>query len=276
VLQNFSDEPYTREGEDEWCQTMFANIERGKVHRDVFYDVVKTGVMHIREDWFLPSVLQFLESLLAFQNRPHEMGSYVRCSQDNYKFLIYELFLYALAACIKPRRYEQGRLLLDHQYVAPYDAMDSQKLEPCDFTHFNSHPESLEGQCAERGNTRRFSVMADLIHDRATRKDIRFCDLLQADVLCCIASRTVNEFYGWFPRCLVHASKVGKLELFARATTTSGFEPLRILLGIPDGKALIRQICSEEMNVIWNSERHFRAVYASELFNLEILQQAWP
>ncbi|MGR3279417.1 toll/interleukin-1 receptor domain-containing protein [Acaryochloris marina NIES-2412] len=278
-ISNFEELRQTHKSEthESWCEMLLSNIEIAKAHRNVFIDVIQTGVRHVQGDWFLSSLLQFLERLLTFQNRPNQFGKYSRFSEDNYKFLIYELFLYTLATCIKSKRYDYGTELLEHQYFTQSEALDSQHRESFSFTHFQAHPESLENQCAATGNTRRLSVRADQMYERSNRFDILFSDLLQADILCCIRSTMLNQYSYWHPQCLVYASEIGKLELFARATSIEGFEPLKVLLKISDAKALIQKISSEEMSRIWNDyQKPFAEIRIPKLFNLDNLQRAWP
>jgi Arc/MetJ family transcription regulator len=117
--------------------------------------------------------------------------------------------------------------------------------------------------------------MSDLLHDRADRTDIRFSDLVQADVICCLAASRDRASYGWYPRSLVYAGELGKLELFARATNEVGFQPLKTLLRFNTAQEMIEFICSEQMMRIWRGERTFRSVYIEELFNLDLLRRRW-
>lgn len=278
LVANFEDLrlTYSREQDAVWCETLAGNIEKARTHRNLFVDVVRTGAMHVQDGWFMDSLHSVLERLLPFAFRPNDVGSYFECSEDNYKFLLYELFLYTVAALIKSRRYNDARRLLDLQYVAP-ETLNGHKLVSFNFTMFNEHPQSLEGKCAERGNSRRLSVMADLLNARADRKDIRLGDLIQADVICCIVASRSTEYYGWHPRTLIYAGNLGHLELFARATSEQGYQPLKSLLHFSSPRELIQHICSESMMRVWHGERflYIRGLAIETLFNLPQLKRAW-
>jgi hypothetical protein len=262
---------YSHDQKDTWCATLFENIEKGRGYRDVYVDAVRCGVMHVREGWFVDALQRFLERMLAYQCRPKETGSFFKCSQDNYKFLLYEMFVYTIAAFVQAQRYDGARSLFDHCYFAP-ETLDGERRESHSYSEFANYAESLEGNCAVCGNSRRLSVMGDLLHDRASRKDFRFADLLQADVICCLArSRSVS----WWPRSLVYASNVGKLELFARATDDKGFRPLKILLACDTPQAMISHICSDEMGRVWNARETWHSVFIADLLNLEELKHRW-
>jgi len=265
---------YSREQEPTWCQTMFDNIESARAHRDAYVDVIAAGSKHIRDEWFVEGILAFLEKLLPFQERPERIGGSFECSEDNFKFLLYEFFLYTLASFISAKRFGDARKLFEHRYVAKENLRDD-CLATFDFPCFNAQPTSLEGNCAQRGNSRRISVMGDLMHDRADRNDIRFSDLFQADIVCCLAGSYQREYCFWYPRSLVHGGRVGMVELFARATTQTGFRPLGTLIGYQSPQEMLTHIGSQQMSQIWNGRDLFRSFDVRRTFNLHELYEAW-
>lgn len=263
---------YTRKDEDTWCERLRENIAGSLPHRDAFVDVISTGAKHLPEDTFMPMLLSLLESLLPLRERPETKsgGSFFNCSEDNYKFIVYEMFLYTFATLVSVKKFVSARQLLDHTYVSPrqYGGTD---LESHEFRKFQTYPESLEGMCGESGNSRRLSVMADLIHERANRKDLRYGALAQADVLLCIAARA----WGWFPRTLIYARDVGKFELFLRAVDEKGFAPLKVLLGFESPVELLVFLRSEQMNKLRQSREFFYADVDFDCMNVERLQRIW-
>jgi hypothetical protein len=271
-LANFDDlrMTFAKEEADTWCDRIKANIESALTHRDIFVDVIRTGVAHLPSEQFMPLLLGFLEKLLPYCERPDVAGAYYKCSQDNYPLLCYEFFLYTTAAFIKAKKYSEARRLLDFRYVAP-GTFAGANLQGHSFTDFNRYAESLEEQCAVQGNSRRLSVMADFVHDRSVRKDLRFSDILQADVLLWIAARGRD----WYPRCMVYSKTFGKFELFLRAASKEGFAPLGILLDFENPNELLQVLASEEMQKTWESEGFWRADVTLECFNFEELQRIW-
>lgn len=265
---------YTRDQDATWCQTLSENIERARPVRDAFVDVITIGSKHVRDSWFLDSLLTLLERILPFHNRPQQQGSFYEISEDNYRFMLYEFFLYTLAAYIKARRYGDSLTLLDHQYVT-LEYLRENRSRSYVFTQFNETPSSLQGKCADRGDSRRISVMGDLLHDRADRKSIRFSDLLQADIICCLSADRAPSHEHWSPRALVYANRVGKLELFARATNDSGFQPLSRLLDYATPSDMLEHVCSEQMRRVWNRSDLWRSADPDEMFNLSELVRVW-
>ncbi|MGB7323606.1 MAG: TIR domain-containing protein [Rubripirellula sp.] len=263
---------YSREDESTWCERLRANIAGSLPHRDAFVDVVSTGARHMPEETFMPMLLSLLESLLALQERPEtkSRGSFFKCSEDNFKYLVYEFFLYAFTTLVSAKKFDAARQLIDYTYVSPrhYGGTD---LESRGFRKFQSYPDSLEGMCGESGNSRRLSVMADLIHERSNRKDLRFGDLAQADVLLCIASKA----WGWFPKTLIYANDAGKFELFLRAVDEKGFSPLKVLLALESPNDLLNFLQSEDMSKVMASREFFYADVGFECMNFQQLQNVW-
>ena len=260
---------YSRDESDTWCERIRANIESASAHRDVLVDVVRVGA-RLPSDQFIPSLLSLLERLLPLQERPDDVSSFFKCSEDNYKLLCYEMFLYTIATLVKAKKYADARQLIDFRYVSPmtYGGHDLEGHTCCSFNKF---AESLEEQCSRIGDSKRYSVMADLVHDRANNKHIRFSDVLQADVILWIVGGT----WGWFPRCLVYGRSAGKLELFVRAVTEDGYQPLRTLLRINTPQEFVQKLTSPDLMKTLQSEMFWSTMRRNDCFNLQALKQCW-
>jgi len=258
---------YSYEAQGDWCDQIRENIHRGTAHRDVLVDVVRAGV-HLSPDQFIPRLLTFLERLLTLRNRPSNVNSGFDVSEDNYQFFNYEFFLYTFAILVQNHRWMDARRMLDHMYVIP-DKFSSMRSH--DFRTFNSYVRSLEEKCSTANGLRRYSVTADLIHDRATNKHVRFSDVLQVDVILAIASGG----HGWFPRCLVYGNDCGKLELMVRAESELGFEPLRILLKTETPRDFVLLMESEDINKVFSHHMFAFMFRSSDCLNLDELRRRW-
>jgi hypothetical protein len=265
---------YSHDQEACWCRRLTENIAKSKVHRDTFVNAVRSGITLDNHEGFIDLLTALLEQLLAFRSRPQTSGAFFTISEDNYKFILYELFLYVVASGLKARRFNGTRRLLDHRFVAA-NMENCGRLEAFRYESFNGDASSLDGKCAERGNSRRLSVMADLVHDRADRRDIKFSDLIQADAVCFLASFRSDRYFGWFPRTFVYAHKVGALELFVRAVNEAGLSPLKTLLAIKAPEELLKMFRSEQVASLWRSRELGHQYFNGELFNLDELARAW-
>ena len=259
---------YSQDLESSWWELLHENIRGARPLRDALIDVAKTGIAHVREDWFSDDLLRFLELVLGFQNRPRLTGKFFEISEDNYRFLLYEIFLYVFATCVRSRRHGLARALIEHQYVSIEDSMESSRRVAHDYTSFNSRADSLENQQGATGNRRRISVSGDLVIEGASRRDISFSDLLQADILCCLAG-------WWYPRCLVYGSEVGTLELFARATTEQGRQSLQEILKVDTAVQLVKKLVDKTKDIEKERDFFYCRVSLPQLLNLDELYRAW-
>lgn len=261
---------YSSEKKATWCEEIRNNIATSILHRDVCVDVIAAAARSLPGEEFMPQLVQFLEKILPFTKGLEGLVPSFDVSEDNFKFIVYELFLYSIAALILTKKYDGVRLLLTHRYVAP-TTYGGTKMEAHDFTDFNQYAKSLEEFCSQQGNSRRLSVMADLIYERATRKDIRYSDVFQVEALLCLAMCG----RGWYPRSMIYSRKIGTLELFLRAETHDGFQPLATMLGMRSQKELIESLESECISRMFRSSAFFLADVSLDPFNYSALKRMW-
>ena len=261
---------YRPEQKDQWCETLRTSIADTLPHRDAFATVVYTGAAHLPADQFIPAVTGLLEKLLPISMRPEDVGQFTRCSEDNFKFLCYEFFLYAFTAFIVAKKYNAARQLLDHRYVAP-QTYGGHRLEAWSFRQFNTQAESLEEMCGKTDNSERLSVMADLVKERANRVDLRFRELVQADMILSIAARTS----GWYPRCMVYSSGLGRFELFIRAIDGNGFLPLKELLAFGSPQEMLTFLRSEKFQHLFSTRPFWHSDLTIDCLNFVELERCW-
>jgi len=261
---------HSHEKKETWCDVIKGNIASSILHRDVFIDVIVAASRSLSVEEFLPQLTQVLEKVLPLTERPEGLNSSFEVSEDNFKFIVYELFLYTVATLIKAKKYDGVRVLLTHRYVAPR-TYGGEYMESHDFTDFNRHTRSLEEFCSQQGNSRRLSVMADLLRERATRKDMRYSDLFQAEAILCLAANG----YGWYPRSMIYSRNIGTLELFLRAETAEGFRPIGTMLAMKSQKELVERLEAESVSKMFNSSDFFRAGITLSPFNYSELKRMW-
>ena len=177
---------------------------------------------------------EFLERLLPFKYRSPSAQSYSEWWFDNFGFLLYELFLYAVAAHLRQKQFDGLALLLGRRYVLPDGASGNSRVLSFDvFRHFSR----LLSHLNEKSQSRRLSIEADLVHKRATLATFPMMMLMQADLLCCLRSiLRRSEMALWPPLTAVYAEYLGTLELFLRAQEKRFFLKIALVLGVT-GKA---------------------------------------
>ena len=216
-----------------------ASIEAFRSYRDELVDLILTIARYRSDSEPYDAIHAFFEQLLPYKYPPSGVTSWHDEQADNFRFILNELFLYAVAALVKYRRFEQVRSLLEQRYYIPEGTgrHSEAQLEP--FGAFREYIRSLDETRNKRLNLRRLNLKADMLKQRATRNDIRFEDLMQADFVLLLYSTLHYPLDRWFPDTLIYAPEGQPVELFARATSARFFEHLRVLLNVESKEELI-------------------------------------
>ena len=222
---------------DEYCSLFASNLERFRISKSEgeFDDAV---VKSIEE--FLPyrneviqlftSVAQYsptteltqrihrlLESLIPYMNRPANITHWTEWDFDNFKFIVHELFLYALAVLLKYDRLGQANLLLQQQYYLPGNS-DYGRDAMVSFVVVREHMPSLEHR-NNRLKLRRASIRADLLKERCNGTGVDFRYLMQGDFVAFMRAEVEakNDWSRWWPETLLYLGHFNSpFEMFAR------------------------------------------------------------
>ena len=224
--------------------------------RDDFIDFIFT-IFKYQGRVEVEKLQNFFEKLIPFSNRPENVQSYTRIDFDNYRFFSYELALYLLAVLTKLKKYDELAYFINNQYF--YHSPNTSELAYNGIEIFNHYLPSLDEIRNKRLELRRVSVTADLIKSRATRKDIDFNDLIQADLVAFYITELRGGHFGWFPRTSVYNSRWGSsVEIFDRLVSRQHFEKTKSLFGIEtidELKKLIEQYIERSQEEIKQGHR---------------------
>lgn len=181
-------------------------------------------------------LLDFLERILGLKYRPAELSSWTDAWFDAHGIFVYEMFLYAVAVLVKSDKPHHIHEILTTYYILP-DSEAHRNGDVVTFDEFCTHSEMLEHR-NKRLNLRRLSPIADLIKQRATRSDLIFRDIMQAELIVLLMS-ILSEGNRWYPHTLVYSGRAGtRFPLFVRATLHKGFQRLKVITGIGSGDEL--------------------------------------
>ncbi len=221
-------------------EVVVESIGRMRPYRDNFVECVLYMLKFAPSKETEHSIIAFLERLIPFQTRPESITGWRELDFDNYRFLLYELFLYLIAACLRTRQFASAATIIESEYHVT-KSLRGADYYPGSVSECNTFVSSLDEMRNQRLNLNFISVTAGLIHERTPSGTISFREVLQADVLLFLRRYfpAHGSFSHWYPRCLPYAERGGAIELFARATTDRGFEPLKTLLRIPNRNALM-------------------------------------
>jgi hypothetical protein len=182
------------------------------------------------------AVHRFLEKLLPYGFWPAGLSTWTQWNADNFRFIIHELFLYAIATMLKYERFEGVREFIEQDYFFPAGSPDVESgMVP--FTLFRHYLESLEHRNS-RLNLRRLSLAADLLEKQANLTDIRFDDIMQADFVLFLHADLIpvdkkTSRGRWWPDTLLYAERLrSPFEIFARGQSSRYFAKLKTALGV--------------------------------------------
>ncbi len=249
------------------------SIEKFLPARDEFVELTLLIASFRTEPDLYDRLGDFFESTLRYHWRPEEMTSYNEAWFENFRFITYELFLYHIAALLKHRRFQQVDSLLRRPFLLPATATGSHRNVNW-FTVFRPGMSVLRHR-KERLKLNRLDLTADLIKQRATSKQLPFATILQADLVLFVASmlEETNRHSG-YPRTLVYGQYGQVCELFARATSTKGFENLKLIFGVASKDEFLTGLKAgiERHNVgRWSELLVYSDVSFDQLLNLDNL-----
>jgi hypothetical protein len=241
-------------------------------YRDNFTDFVLFATAYMNNTETYDHIFAFLERIAPYRDRPEKVGSWSEVSFDNYRFFLYEMFLYLIAALIKSKRHAAASRFIDGEYHFPENLGGSRYVRE-GAGAFNLPVLSLEEMRNQRLGLRRYSVVADLIVERATHPKVAVTDILQADFLLFFRPYLdpTTRRADWYPRCIGYAGRAQTFELFARALSKPGMDALRHLLKVKDLQDLYTKINeafkNQQLRQVAQSERFMHASL-EDLMNL--------
>jgi hypothetical protein len=220
------------EGDRPSPEEVIESIESFLPFRNEVVDVFVTLATYWPGDEGAEVLHVFFERLLPYTygEKPHWSAD---TSGDNFKFFVYELFVYAIAILLRSQRFAAADHLLSRGYYLP---KGEHRMDPGikPYTQFRPYLRSLE----EDMDHNRVSKTADILFERAARNDITFDDIMQADLILYLRGQVDKRYRGvrqygvnWHPYSLAYAGRRRHpFELFARASTRDSFHDLRVIL----------------------------------------------
>jgi len=176
---------------------------------------------------------RFFENLIPYLERPESSTNWQEWHSDNFRFIVHELFLYAIASLLKYDCFDAvGYLLRQHYYVA------SRSNRPMtSFSVFHENLQSLAHR-NKRLTLQRASLRADFLRKRSKMSGIRFGEIMQADFILfirdCLDALRPDRYQAWHPHTLIYAEREqrGPFELFARSQSSEYFKRAQPIFGI--------------------------------------------
>lgn len=235
------------------------NIEEFIPYRNEMIEIFLIVAQYSNNKETYNKIHEFFENIMPYSERPEHITQYHTFDFDNYKFIIQELFLYAIASLLKYECFDAISLLINQEYYNKINDGHNQNAM-IKFSAFRNYLYSLEYR-KERLKLNRASLSSDLIKERVEGTGIKFEQLMQADFILFLRSsidRINKDDYSllWWPDTLVYATNRYKpFELFARAQSKDYILKLNILFNI-DSKdkfnELAENIIKNDLVPKWN------------------------
>lgn len=270
--------PFVEGAVDEYLTTFAENLERFRItlddskdadeqitdsieeftpHKNEFVQVMLTIGQYAPNDDMQRKLHRFFEQLLPYLDRPENLNSHHSWAFDNFKFIVHELYLYAIAILIRHERFAfADRLLATPYYVSSKTNRGGDATTT--FSKFHGYMESYEKRSRR---LHRLSSRADVLKQRAESSGFDFKWLMQADFVLYLRGSLNNDHYTrWWPDTLVFAThSYGPMEVFARSRSASYYRQVSNVMGgvsSDDLKAHIAKLQGDRNDVPqWQFER---------------------
>ncbi|RPE81120.1 SEFIR domain-containing protein [Vulcaniibacterium tengchongense] len=270
--------PFVEGAVDEYLTTFAENMERFRItldnskeadeqvadsideftpYKNEFVQVMLAIAQYAANDDMQKKLHRFFEQLLPYLDRPENMSSQHSWDFDNFKFIVHELYLYAIAILIRYERFAFSDRLLATPYYVSSNANRGRDATAT-FSEFREYMESFQGRDKKLG---RLSSRADLLKQRADSSGFDFKWLLQADFVLYLRATLNDDYYvRWWPETLVYATRsYGPMEIFARSRSASYYREVSKILGgvsAEDLKAHVKELQTDQQELPkWQFER---------------------
>jgi hypothetical protein len=173
------------------------SIEAFTLYRDEVTQVFSAIARYTPRAEFVSRLHRFLENLIPYLQRPEGTSSWREHDFDNFRFVIRELYLYALASFIRAEQFEAAATLLSQQYYVPKYWEDGRN-RMVGFQEFWQPLRSLASR-NQRLGLRKISMAAFLLQQRCHGPGLEFRDLMQADFVAFLRSEIEGKIHreGW-------------------------------------------------------------------------------
>ena len=208
-----------------------------------------------------------LERLLELKARPVEVRQWNDDWFGAHSVFVYETALYLVATLIRTRGFDVLRTVFDTHYLLPEtDRYGDESF--CRFDRVHGHSEALSDALQAPNGRRYLSPAAELFKRQATRPDIGFKEIMEAELLTLMAF-LVGEGRWWYPGTLNYAEHHWVSPLFLRATRHADFLKLGSVVGYDSADAL-RQVLRDGCEAKLSQSSGFRG-NALRMMNIDRL-----
>ena len=220
-------------------QKVLADCRRLVLVRDHIIDWVLLESEVAPSDSFSRSLVELLEKLGELRSRPTDANEWNDSWYEAHQFFAYESFLYIVASLLKTGAFNDLYKLFTTHYILPVSERTGyrQFMKFDEFYAYTGQPLSV---LKSNGGSFR-SPAAELMRRQATRSDLPFSDLVQADLLTFLLS-LITPGTEWYPQLMHYHRYADGFPFFVRATRQSDFAKLANVTGIANADVLRERV----------------------------------
>lgn len=228
--------------EGEFDDKVIENIDKFLPYRSEAIEIFLAIAQYRNTPEVWQQLHRFFENLIPYMDRPEGVSSWRNSDFDNFKFIIHELFLYAISSLLKYECFDAvAHLIRHHYYVEKNSYYGRDAMVP--FTIFRQGITSLQDR-NKRLELRRLSLRADLLEQRSKTSGITFRQVMQSDFILfirdCFDAMNNKAGQHWWPETLLYIEyHSGTFEIFARAQCKEYFDRVKCIFDIEDKKDFI-------------------------------------
>ena len=209
---------------DPFDEAVVQSIDSFLPYRNEAIELIIALALHLDIPETRTTLHRFFEALIPYLDRPEHVNQWREQDFDNFRFVIHELFLYAVACLIRYERFESAAYLMNSDY---YVVARSQHVlnNMVPFGVLRHFMESLRHR-NQRLDLRRLSLRADLLKQRCRGIGIEFRHIMQADFVLFLRDNLDRlDDRMWWPETLLYIRRhTGPFEVFARSQSLGYFD----------------------------------------------------
>jgi len=187
--------------------------------------------------------INFFETLLILPTLPAELTSYNLNWFDAQSIFVYDIFLNCIACMLKKNKFKLINEIFSSHYLMTESELSNTK-KFVSFDSFFTGSEVIKHALDKDKNF--YSPTIEFIKRNTDRSDIKFKDIIEADILC-LAYTCCHDGIFWYAATTPYIGYNGIPDIFLRATQHKGFLKLKEALGVPNADVFKSRIQEKQL-----------------------------
>lgn len=217
---------------DDFAERFQESITAFLPYRNEMLSVVRTVAQQDIGEQMHGVLHRFFEELLPYTVAPKQAVSFYENQFDNFRYLIYELFLLTISSVLKAENFAVCDYLVNRNYfsselvrhrsdnLVSYSVLQWQGMRTL---------EVLNSRLSQSFK----SYRAHLVQARLEGSELQIVDVMQADLVLALLAKTREGNAGyWWPDTLLCGDGRYALPVFARCQSRAYYEKLKLVLGL--------------------------------------------